>query len=227
MSTFSISPIGVIKTPFEQKLGIPRQPNLCPNIRGTISLEPSFRREDVLRSLNTFSHLWVVYIFHKSESWRETIKPPRLGGKRKVGVFASRAPHRPNQIGFSVVKLEGIKENFDIEISGVDILNNTPLIDIKPYLSLWDNVDGANNGWVDETPPLIPLDVDFSNLDKSILSQLKTEQIDILKETLCWDPRPAYIDDYSRTYTHNVENLEVTWKRGRDKIEVIKVTKKF
>lgn len=223
MESFEVSPIGIIETPFEQKLGVPRQPNLCPNVRAKIVLNPQFRREDTLRSLESFSHLWLLYQFNQSDSWRETIKPPRLGGKEKVGVFASRAPHRPNQIGFSVVKLEEIDSDQIIHVSGIDILDRTPLIDIKPYLPLWDSIPEANNGWVDKTPKLEALKVDFSLIEKDILDQLSGEQKALLEETLCWDPRPAYTKDPSRSFIHSVGKIEVTWKRMPDSISVLKI----
>lgn len=223
MESFEISPIGIIKTPFEQKLGVPRQPNLCPSVVAEIHLDPQFKREDTLREIETFTHLWLIYRFHKSDSWRETIKPPRLGGKEKVGVFASRAPHRPNQIGFSVVKLLKVDENNILHVSGVDILDGTPLLDIKPYLPMWDSIPEATNGWVDSTPELKPLKVDFSMLEQSVLGTLSGKQKQILEETLCWDPRPAYTKDESRTFIHNVGNLEVTWKKTADKIVVLEL----
>lgn len=223
MNSFEVTPIGVIHTPFSQKLGVPRQPNLCPNVKAEIHLNSAFRREDTLRSLESFSHLWLLYQFHQSDSWRETIKPPRLGGKEKVGVFASRAPHRPNQIGFSVVKLERVDSDLTIHVSGVDILDRTPLIDIKPYLPLWDSIPQANNGWVDQTPKLEPLPVDFSLLEETDFIELTAEQKAVLEETLCWDPRPAYTKDETRTFVHSVGNLEVTWMRKPDSICVLKI----
>lgn len=218
-----ISPIGIIHTPFDQKLGIPRQPNLCPSVKGEIHLIPSLKREDTLRELDSFSHLWLLYQFHHSDSWRETIKPPRLGGKEKVGVFATRAPHRPNGIGFSVVKLEGIDENLIIHVSGLDILNQTPLLDIKPYLPMWDNIPEANNGWVDRTKKLERLCVDFSSLSKDDIQSLGTENLTLLEETLCWDPRPAYTKDEGRTFIHQVGKMEVTWKKQGPAIYVLKI----
>ncbi len=218
-----IQAIGTIHSPFKQKLGIPRQPLLCPSVKGKIILESTYAREDTLRELETFSHLWLLYWCHKSDSWRETIKPPRLGGKKKVGFFATRSPHRPNPIGLSLVKLDKINEDFSLEISGLDILDGTPLIDIKPYLPMWDAIDSANNGWVDKTPGLKPIGVDFSKLKEEDLKVLMPEEKQVLEETLCWDPRPAYTKDEERTFIHQIGNIEVTWMKEADAISVLKI----
>jgi len=217
---YSINPIGTIHTPFKQKLGIPRQPGLCPNIRGEIKLNSEFAREDTLRRLETFSHLWLIYWCHESDSWRETIKPPRLGGKEKVGFLATRSPHRPNPLGLSVVKLEEVKDHATLIISGMDILDRTPLIDLKPYLPMWDSIESANNGWVDSTEELRPIPVDFSQLNPQELDSLGEDKV-LLEETLCWDPRPAYTKDPHRTFIHNIGDLEVTWKWSDLGIKII------
>ncbi len=219
----NLKPIGTIYSPFEQKLGIPRQPLLCPSVKGTIKLDPEFAREDTLRKIESFQFLWLLYWCHASESWRETIKPPRLGGKEKVGVFATRSPHRPNPIGMSLVKLEKVRSDFSLEVSGLDILNETPLLDIKPYLSLWDSQADAGNGWVDETPKLQPLEVSFEELDEKSLQILTSELKTIINETLCWDPRPAYTKDEERTFTHRVKNVDILWKRQGNLIVVMQL----
>ena len=219
-----VKPIGTIYTPFKQKLGIPRQPLLCPSVKGRIVFTPEFAREDTLRSLESFSHVWLIYWCHKSDSWRETIKPPRLGGKEKVGFLATRSPHRPNPLGLSLAKLEKINDDFSIEISGLDILDETPLIDLKPYLPMWDSVPEANNGWVDKTPELEKLSVDFSLVERE-LEKLSAQDKTALEETLCWDPRPAYTKDENRTFIHCVGALEVTWKKENQTIKVVAIKK--
>ena len=223
-----VTPIGTIHSPFKQKLGIPRQPLLCPNVQGTIVLKPQYAREDTLRALESFSHLWLIYWCHKSDSWRETIKPPRLGGKEKVGFLATRSPHRPNPLGLSVVKLEKVNDDFSIEVSGLDILDETPLIDLKPYLPMWDSLQNANNGWVDQTPTLKKLPVDFSEVNKE-LEALTSPEVVALEETLCWDPRPAYSkgkeNENDRTFIHTLGAWEVTWKRENQSIKVVALKK--
>ena len=219
-----VSPIGIIHSPFKQKLGIPRQPLLCPNVTGKVVFTPEFAREDTLRSLESFSHLWLIYWCHKSDSWRETIKPPRLGGKEKVGFLATRSPHRPNPLGLSLVKLEKVNDDFSLEVSGLDILDQTPLIDLKPYLPLWDSIPEANNGWVDETPKLEKLPIDFSDVTEE-LKEVSQKNLVALEETLCWDPRPAYTKDEERSFIHTLGDYEVTWKREKQSIKVLALKK--
>ncbi len=218
--------IGTIHSPFKQKLGIPRQPLLCPDVTGTITFEKDFAREDTLRGLESFQYLWLLYWCHQSDSWRETIKPPRLGGKEKLGFFATRSPHRPNPIGLSVVKLESTNPDFSLTISGLDILDQSPLLDLKPYLSMWDSLPQAGNGWVDQTERLEALPVHFSEEAKGLNPQLSHEELVLLEQTLCWDPRPAYTKDPERSFIHQVGELEVTWKYGEGRIIVEKISRK-
>lgn len=218
-----IEPIGIVHSPFDQKLGIPRQPLLCPSVVGTIKLNPEYAREDTLRKLETFKYLWLLYWCHASDSWRETVKPPRLGGKEKVGVFATRSPHRPNPIGLSLVKLEEVCSDHTLRVSGLDILHGTPLLDIKPYLSLWDAHPEAGNGWVDQTPSLEPLEVSFDQLTEDSQAHLTPELETIIRETLCWDPRPAYTKDEARTFAHRVQNIDILWKKQGNLIVVLEL----
>jgi tRNA-Thr(GGU) m(6)t(6)A37 methyltransferase TsaA len=213
----------MVETPFVQKLGIPRQPSLAPSVKGKIILKREFAREDTLRGIESFSHLWILYWCHKSDSWRETIRPPRLGGKEKVGFLATRSPHRPNPIGLSVVKFEGIDSDKNLIISGMDILDQTPVLDIKPYLPMWDSIPQANNGWIDSTEKLISMPVSFDQLAPEQFEELDQEQIQGLRETLCWDPRPAYTKDNDRTFIHQVFDLEVTWKWTPEEIQVLAI----
>lgn len=223
MQDFSLQSIGMVETPFVQKLGIPRQPSLAPSVKGKIILKREFAREDTLRGIESFSHLWILYWCHKSDSWRETIRPPRLGGKEKVGFLATRSPHRPNPIGLSVVKFEGIDSDKNLIISGMDILDQTPVLDIKPYLPMWDSIPQANNGWIDSTEKLISMPVSFDQLAPEQFEELDQEQIQGLRETLCWDPRPAYTKDNDRTFIHQVFDLEVTWKWTPEEIQVLAI----
>ena len=221
MATYDLSPIGTIQTPFTQKLGIPRQPGLAPSAVGTIILNKDFAREDTLRELETFSHVWIMFWCHQSESWRETIRPPRLGGKEKVGFMATRSPHRPNPIGLSVVRLESIDKNFNIHVSGVDILDNTPIIDIKPYIPMWDSIPEASSGWIERTPELKPVDVIWSNESDKNLTH---EQKSLIEETLRWNPRPSYEKKLDRSFIHTVFQVEVTWSFDGSKVTVKKTT---
>ncbi len=218
----NLTSIGTIHSPFDQKLGIPRQPLLCPSVEGKIVLNSDYAREDTLREIESFKYLWLLYWCHASESWRETVRPPRLGGKEKVGVFATRSPHRPNPIGLSLVKLEGINRDFSLRVSGLDILDGTPLLDIKPYLSLWDAHPDAGNGWVDKTEELKPLEVSFEEVESADQVLLNEELKSIIQETLCWDPRPAYTKDEERIFTHRVQGIDISWKKQGSKIILLK-----
>ncbi len=225
-NNFSFEPIGIVHSPFQQKLGIPRQPGLAESVESQIILTPALAKEETLRGLESFTHLWIMYLCHKSDSWRETIRPPRLGGKKKLGVFATRSPHRPNPIGLSVVKIKSINTDFSISVLGADILDQTPVLDIKPYLPMWDSITEANNGWVDETPKLQAVEVVICEEVKNQFEELDQYTQDIIKETLRWDPRPAYSKDNDRTYTHTINHCDVTWKKSELGIQVLLIKKK-
>ena len=150
-------PIGKVKSPYKQKFGIPRQANLASSAIGLIKLNNTFTDIDCLREVNQFSHLWIIYLFHETASrgWANTVQPPRLGGKQKVGVFSSRSPFRPNPLGLSAVKyLEHYKEHGSIyiKIGGLDLLDGTPILDIKPYIPYADSIPDANGGYASEKP---------------------------------------------------------------------------
>jgi tRNA (adenine37-N6)-methyltransferase len=225
-TSLPIDSIGFIRSPFQQKLGIPRQPGLAESVESTIYFHPSLAKEEVLRGLDSFSHLWVLYLCHASESWRETIRPPRLGGKAKMGVFATRSPHRPNPIGLSVVKIKSINPDHSITILGADILDNTPLIDIKPYLPMWDSIPEANNGWVEQTPQLSPLMVEISQQCQQEFEAISSYTQKIIIETLRWDPRPAYTKDDNRTFTHTIDLYDITWRKSDQSIQLLSIKKK-
>jgi len=225
-SKLEIEPIGLIHSPFQQKLGIPRQPGLAQSVESKIILNPNLAKEEVLRGLESFSHLWILYWCHKSESWRETIRPPRLGGKKKLGVFATRSPHRPNPVGLSVVTIKSINSDYSISIHGADILDQTPLVDLKPYLPLWDSIPAANNGWVDTTEELKPVTVEIKECCKEKFGGLDQYTQTIIFETLRWDPRPAYAKEEGRNFTHTINHFDVTWAKTKASIQVIDVNPK-
>ncbi len=218
--------IGLVESPFQQKLGIPRQPGLAESVESKIILNHQLAKEEVLRGLESFTHLWVLYLCHKSESWRETIRPPRLGGKKKLGVFATRSPHRPNPIGLSVVKIKSINPDYSISIYGADILDQTPVLDIKPYLPMWDSLPEANNGWVDDTPKLEAVAVEVLQDCEEKFNKLDQYTQEIIHETLRWDPRPAYAKEDGRSYTHTINHCDVTWLKAEESIQIIDIVKK-
>ena len=194
--------IGHIRTDFPSKFGIPRQSGLVPELKGIITFEPEFRNPEAFRGLEEFSHIWILWKFSKSEKehWSATVKPPRLGGKKRMGVFATRSPYRPNDIGLSSVKLEKI--SFDektgpmLHVAGVDLLDGTPIYDIKPYIAYTDSHPEATEGFAGGVKEK-GLRVEFP---KKFLEMLPEEKREAAIGVLAQDPRPAYDTDETRLY---------------------------
>ncbi len=190
---FIFEQIGVIETDFHDKFGIPRQPGLAKSARGVIKLNHHPFLLQALKGLDSFSHLWIVFVFHQhdSKAWKPSIRPPRLGGAKKVGVLASRSPHRPNPIGLSCVKIEKI-DGYDIHVSGVDLLNNTPVLDIKPYVPYADSIPEADGGWAREGITRVPLK--YSEQALEMIDKVRQKNPDfpkLVEEVIELDPRPA------------------------------------
>lgn len=191
-----VKPVAYIKTDFTEKFGIPRQSGRCPALKGEIKLEKEYSRAEFIRGLDRFTHIWLIFGFSENESKRaaSTVRPPRLGGNERVGVFASRAPYRPNGLGLSCVKLEKIdidEKGITLAVSGADLLNGTPIYDIKPYIPSADKIDGANGGYSENF-------TDYA-LEVIIPSQLigliPQDKRDALIQCLREDPRPSYQKD--------------------------------
>jgi tRNA-Thr(GGU) m(6)t(6)A37 methyltransferase TsaA len=190
--------IGVIRSCFTEKFGIPRQPGMVKSALATLELIPPFNREEMVRGLEDFSHIWVHFVFHETvgEGWKNTVRPPWLGGKKRVGVFACRSPHRPNHLGLSVVKLEAVccdGKGCRLELSGVDFLDQTPVIDIKPYVPYSDCIKTASGGYATGEVP--DVEVIFS---KQVLGFCEEYKGDtgrnvqrLIEEMIRQDPRPA------------------------------------
>lgn len=198
-----IKPIAYIETDFQEKFGIPRQSGRAEALSGRIVFLPEYRNPDALRELEGFSHIWLLFDFSKShrEDWSPTVRPPRLGGNRRVGVFASRSPFRPNPIGLSSVRLERIeeteKDGIVLHVSGVDLLSGTPIYDIKPYLPFSDSHPDALGGYAEEVKEF-RLEVVFP---EELLAMIPAEKQTALMECLAEDPRPAYHDESERIYS--------------------------
>lgn len=193
--------IGHIETDFDTKFGLPRQSGLCDALTGRVVLLPEYRREEALRGLDGFSHIWLLWLFSESEreEWLPTVRPPRLGGNRRMGVFSTRSPFRPNNIGLSCVKLDRIEYEADgpvLYVSGIDMMNGTPVIDIKPYVPVADCRPDATDGFTRFTRDY-SLDVHFS---EELLSVLPEDKRTGALQMLSQDPRPAYIDDENRVF---------------------------
>jgi tRNA-Thr(GGU) m(6)t(6)A37 methyltransferase TsaA len=202
--TFGFDPIGFVESPFKDKYGIPRQPSLAPSARGKIKLKNDPDLVTALKTIDQFSHLWVVFVFHDhgGRNWKPSIRPPRLGGRQKVGVLASRSPHRPNPIGLSAVRIEGVnllaEGGPEIAISGLDLLDQTPVLDVKPYIPYADAIPEATSGWATESVVKYP--VTFAAEAEAFLQGLGDQQkqlSSVILEILEIDPRPAY---QKRTY---------------------------
>lgn len=220
-----IKPIAYIKTDFKEKFGIPRQSGRAPSLTSEIIFEPEYRTIDALRAIEQFSHLWLIFDFSKAhkDGWSATVRPPRLGGNERVGVFASRSPFRPNPIGLSCVKLERIEQRADVGavliVSGADLLDNTPIFDIKPYLPYADCHLGAVGGYADEKKDY-RLQVEFPT---HLLEKIPKEKQDGLLECLADDPRPSYQDDPTREYGMRFADFEIKFTVNADTLTVFDV----
>ena len=191
--------IARIHNDFPTKFGLPRQAGLSPSLRSKIVFEPPYRVAEALRGLDGFSHLWLIWGFSESKGWTPTVRPPRLGGNVRMGVFATRSPFRPNPLGLSSVRLESIEKGDDgpvLIVSGADLMDGTPIYDIKPYLPGVDAHPDATDGFVGARPQVL-LDVE---IDPALAAGLTDNQLATLREILSQDPRPAYHDDPDRVY---------------------------
>lgn len=218
--------IAHIETDFPTKFGIPRQSGLV-DLEGLIIFEPEFRNIEALRGIEEYSHLWLIWNFsaaHK-EGWSPTVRPPRLGGNKRVGVFATRSPFRPNPIGLSSVKLLGTKKTdrgTALVVSGADLMNGTPIYDIKPYLPYTDSHPNAKGGFASDKMGE-NLEVDFpKELENLIPENKRVSLLEILSE----DPRPHYINDENRVYGFEFGGFEIKFKVSEKILTVTDVIKK-
>ena len=214
----TVDVIAHIRTDLPDKFGVPRQSGLVPELGGTIVLEPPYRNPDALRGLEGFSHLWLIFQFHRAvrAEWSPTVRPPRLGGNRRMGVFATRSPFRPNAIGLSCVKLEEVRLDEKLGpvlyVSGADLVDGTPILDIKPYLPYADCHPKATGGFTD---PLSAQKMEVS-CDPALLTGLAPRQREALLGVLACDPRPRYQDDPERVYGLSFagKNVRFTVEKG-------------
>ena len=210
---------------FPTKFGLPRQSSLAKNLHGKIVFEEEFRNPDCLRGLDGYSHLWLLWNFSKGEKegWSPTVRPPKLGGNKRMGVFATRSPFRPNPIGLSCVKIEKIELASDvgpvIYVSSADLMDNTPIFDIKPYLAYADSVPDALSGFSLQKDDGI-LTVDFSD---ELQSLIPINLMPALTEALSHDPRPGYQNNPERVYFMRYSNFDIGFKVDGDKLTVIEV----
>lgn len=213
--SYSVSPIGFVHSCFQEKFAIPRQPQLAPAARGTLELLPPFDQPQALEGLEQVSHVWLLFLFHQAlESQpRLRVRPPRLGGNRMVGVFATRATHRPNGIGQSVVKLDKIEPG-RLLLSGIDLLDGTPVLDIKPYVPYADAITDATNSMAADAPTLVAVRWSEASLNQARNEALRLEEplVELIEQCLAQDPRPAYqAPEPNRRYGTRLWDVEVRW----------------
>lgn len=219
--------IARIRSEFPTKFGIPRQSGLVPSLRARIVFEPEYRNAEALRGIEEFSHLWLIWGFSevRQEGWSPTVRPPRLGGNRRMGVFATRSPFRPNPIGLSCVELieaDLNPKNPTLLIGGADLMDGTPIYDIKPYLLTTDCHPEATKGFTQEHEDY-QLEVEIPD---KIAQKLKPEKLEKLQEVLAQDPRPAYHHDEDRVYGFPFDGYEVRFAVEKGKV-VVKETRKW
>jgi tRNA-Thr(GGU) m(6)t(6)A37 methyltransferase TsaA len=213
------TPIGIVHSCFKEKFGIPRQPGLVPAARAQLELLPPYDDPQALAGLEQCSPIWLQFVFHQvsADSWKVRVKPPRLGGNKTLGVFATRSPLRPNPIGLSVVRLEAIRHEGGklwLELSGIDLLDGTPVLDIKPYVPYVDAIPGAVNHFAETPPELTPV----SFTDEALAfcrGYQQAHQLDLqalLEQVLQQDPRPRYqTPEPERRYGMKLLDLDVHW----------------
>lgn len=225
-----ITPIGTIHSCYKEKFGIPRQPGIVHSASATLELLPPCNTAEALRGLEEFSHLWIVFLFHQSarNEWKATVRPPRLGGNRRVGVFASRSNFRPNPIGLSVVELRGI-EGTTLKLAGGDFLDGTPVLDIKPYIPYADSIPDAKGAFASTAPEPVNTVTFFQGLEDSIQAlenDTRPALRQLIRDMLAHDPRPAYSsDNFDRIYGTRLFDLEIRWKQSGNEVMVVEITK--
>jgi tRNA (adenine37-N6)-methyltransferase len=218
--SYSFPVIGIVHSCFKEKFGIPRQPGLAPLAKASLEILPPYNLPEAFEGLNLSSHIWLQFVFHQNgqTSWKPKVKAPRLGGNKSLGVFATRSPVRPSPIGLSVVKLDSIQQKdgkLFLEISGIDLLDGTPVLDVKPYLPYVDLVTEAHNNFAPNAPEFIKVTIN-SIATEFCREYKKLQGVDLatlICQILQQDPRPAYQKpDISRTYGMKLFNLDILWR---------------
>ncbi len=217
--------IAKIRNDFKEKFGIPRQSGIAEELVSRIVFEPEYRNRESLRGLEGYSHIWLIWNFSEAvrEDWSPTVRPPRLGGNKRMGVFATRSPYRPNPIGLSAVRLIGIEESREsglvLLVGGADLLDGTPIYDVKPYLPFADSIPNATAGFA-ESVREYALKVDFC---KELFSKINKNKQNALIKVLEHDPRPSYQDDPDREYGMRFAEYEIHFKVAGDTLTVTDV----
>lgn len=230
MSQFTLEQIGIIRSPYKEKFAVPRQPGLVEDGGGQLILQPPFNQPEAVRGLGDFSHLWLLFIFHQTQDggWRPTVRPPRLGGNARMGVFATRSTFRPNPIGMSLVALKEIRcqgSEVMLELGSLDLVDGTPIIDIKPYLPFAESQPLARAGFAQQAPSA-DMPVSFSEQAETQLLQHQRRYPHLrrfITQVLAQDPRPAYRkgEELQREYAVLLLEFNLRWRVIQGKTEVI------
>lgn len=212
----TIDPIAVIESPYQEKFAVPRQPRLVPSARARVKLLGEINCPEAVRGIEQFSHLWLLFLFDQNlqAGWKPTVRPPRLGGNERIGVLASRSTFRPNGIGMSAVALRGVSKQGDqiyLDLGSVDLVNGTPIIDIKPYIPYADAIADAQGGYAEAEPELAQVTFSPAALEVLHRSPHRVEQQAVIHEVLAQDPRPAYKKNKPdmKEYAVNLYDLNV------------------
>lgn len=222
---YLLYPIAWVESCFKEKFGTPRQAGLVPSAKSKVVFSPECRHPEAFRGLESFSHIWLIFLFHQSASqgWHPTVRPPRLGGNERMGVFATRSPFRPNPIGLSAVRLEAIDFNDKngpvLHISGADLVDGTPVLDIKPYIPYADSLDNASGGFAGHAPESVPV-----LIPPELEQALAPEWVPLIHQTLGADPRPAYHEDTGREYGLRLGPYNLRWVYQNKQINVVSIT---
>lgn len=229
--SFKIEPIGILHSPFKQKFAIPRQPGLT-SAKAQIELLTPFNNEAAFEGIEQFSHLWLSFIFHQNvtQGWTPQVRPPRMGGNKKMGVFATRSSFRPNHLGLSVVKFVNItrqSEKLFLTIQGADLVDQTPIIDIKPYVPYADCISTAVGGFAQHAPKN-KLKIEYSEQSQVKLKQLQSSYSDLaslIEEVLQQDPRPAYKKKSTdnKVYAVQLYNFDIHWQVNEATCHIIDI----
>lgn len=226
MDNVNIQVIARMRSDFAAKFGIPRQSGLVPELRSTIVFEPEFRNPDALRGIEEFSHLWLIWQFSEAvrQGWSPTVRPPRLGGNTRMGVFATRSPFRPNNLGLSSVRLLGVEQTRDfgmvLHVGGADLMDGTPIFDIKPYIPYGDCHPDATGGFTDRAGDFL-LSVDFP---RELLEKLPPDKREAALAVLSHDPRPSYQRNEDRIYGLTFAGQDIRFTVREDLLTVTEVT---
>ncbi|MBQ4316704.1 MAG: tRNA (N6-threonylcarbamoyladenosine(37)-N6)-methyltransferase TrmO [Clostridia bacterium] len=221
---YLIKPIAFIHNDLKTKFGVPRQSGLAPELISEIVFEPEYRVSEALRGLSDFSHIWLIWSFSEArrEGFSPTVRPPRLGGNERLGVFATRSPFRPNSLALSCVKLEGIEKREGVGdvliVSGADLMNGTPIYDIKPYLPYADSIPDAIGGFAPDGGKVLAVESDIE------LKMTETQKKSLFS-VLSRDPRPQYHDDETRIYGMEFGDYEIKFKVGNEKVIIVSAEK--